>query len=108
MATDYREGNMNTVKYDGVNFAAVLDEFKDLNYQSRADGKQFVFDSKSREWVELTKGDYIVDSPDGYYVGNKDGDAKYDAPDGTTLASAAESTPEGDSGVVTSDDVSSK
>jgi hypothetical protein len=101
---------MNTVKYDGKNFAAVVAEFKDLNYQSRADGKKFIFDAKSREWVELKSGDTIVDSPDGYYVGDKKGNPSHDVADGPVLASVAESTPEDtyDDGVVTSDDVAKK
>lgn len=105
-----KEANMQTVKFEG-DIAPVLEEFDAIQWNGNAAGEYFIFDSKAREWVKLENGDTIVNSEEGYYIGDKKGNPEKVAEGADATRSAADTQPvseetQGDD-VITSDDVDS-
>lgn len=105
-----KEANMDTVKFDGT-IESVTSQYDGIPWQGNAAGEYFIFDSKAREWVKLEKGDTIVNSTDGYYVGDSKGNPADVAEGADATRSAADTQPVGDEpsdDVITSDDVNAE
>lgn len=62
---------MKTVKFDGNNLRELTETFSGIQTRTDAAGNVQFYDVRKNDWVALNDGDIIVNSEEGYYIGDE-------------------------------------